>query len=490
MLSDRENEVHLMIWEFDIMARPAAGDPPALPSPLTSETLLTGIERDLQTLIADLGDPSPPAPGPGRPTVLPALALWSGLLVCVLHGFSAQLALWRLLAVRGVWGQRFTVGRGAIYDRLERGTTAGLETLFARISQVLHDRLTPYVDTTLAPFATEVVALDETVLEKALKILPAYREKQGRALLPGKLATVFDLRRQQWCRAQMIEDVNEREQLHARDLVAGVPAKSLILCDLGYFAFAWFDDLTHAGYWWISRLRRKVTYTPVHTFYKRNGIVDQLVWLGAYRADQAGEMVRLVQFSLENRTYTYLTNVLDPQQLSLRDIAGLYARRWDIELAFKLLKRELHLHLLWSAKPAVLAQQVWATLIIAQIVLALWVEIAGRAKVAVFDVSLPLVLEYAPLLAADGQDPIAVFVERGRFARFIRPSRRTRNRAPVIRARSIKPPPPDLVTSRPARYGTGQGSIPITPATAIDFSPPPRVAIDPCRRGRGTGGRA
>jgi hypothetical protein len=412
------------------------------------------------------------------------------MLVCVLRGFSTQLALWRLLTVQGLWGQRFEVGQGAIYDRLERGTTAPLEDLFVQLSQVLHERLASYVDHTLAPFAVEVVAMDEMILEKVLKLLPALRGKRGRALLPGKLATVFDLRRQQWCRAQVIEDVNEREQLHARDLVAGIPAKSLILFDLGYFAFAWFDDLTRAGYWWISRLRSKVTYTVVHTFYDQDGIVDQLVWLGAYRADQAGELVRLVCFPLGQTRHTYLTNVLDPTVLPVHEIAHLYARRWDIELAFKLLKRELKLHLLWSAKASVLAQQVWATLIIAQVLLAMWVEIAGRAEVDVFEVSLALLVEYAPRLAADGQDPIAVFVTRGEAAGFIRPSRRTTNRAPIIPPEALVPAPPDLVTSRPARYATGQGSIPITPALAIDFSPPPRVPIEARRRGRGTGGRA
>jgi len=466
-------------------------EPPVLPASLSDHTgLLNGIETELHTLIEELEPPPSAARGRGALPVLPAMALWAGMLVCVLRGFSTQLALWRLLAVHGLWGRRFEIGKGAIYDRLERGTAVPLEGLFVRLSQVLHGRLAPYVDHTLAPFATEVVAIDETVLEKVLKLLPALREKRGRALLPGKLATVFDLRRQQWCRAQVIEDVDEREQLHARDLVAGIPAKSLILFDLGYFAFAWFDDLTRAGYWWISRLRSKVTYTVVHTFYDQDGVVDQLVWLGAYRADQAGELVRLVTFPLGKATHTYLTNVLDPAVLPLHEIARLYARRWDIELAFKLLKRELKLHLLWSAKPSVLAQQVWATLIIAQVLLAMWVEIAGRAEVEVFDVSLALLVEYAPKLAADGQDPIEVFVTRGRFAGFIRPSRRTRNQAPVIPPEAIIPAPPDLLTSRPARYGTGQGSIPVTPAARIDFSPPPRVPIDPSRRGRGTGGRA
>jgi hypothetical protein len=51
--------------------------------------------------------------------------------------------------------------------------------------------------------------------------------------------------------------------------------------------------------------------------------------------------------------YQYITSVLDPQKLSILDIARVYARRWDIELAFKLVKRYLRLHMLWSAKKVV-----------------------------------------------------------------------------------------------------------------------------------------
>lgn len=466
-------------------------DPPVLPAALNaSPRLLASLDAQLQTLVAELEPPPPAARGRGALPILPACALWTGMLVCVLRGFSSQLALWRLLAVHGLWGRTFEITPSAVYDRLERGTTVHLEALFVQVTTLLHARLAPYADATLAPFATEVVAIDETVLERALTLLPALRGKRGRALLPGKLATVFTLRQQQFVRAQVIEDVNEREQLHARDLVAGIPVKSLLLFDLGYYAFAWFDDLTRANYWWVSRQRRKVSSTVVHTFYDRDGITDQLVWLGAYRTDQAGEMARMVTFPLGQVMHTYLTNVLDPTILPLHEIARLYARRWDIELAFKLLKRDLKLHLLWSAKPSVLAQQVWASMIIAQIILAMWVEIAGRAEVNVFEVSLALVVEYAPILAAEGQDPIAVFVTRGRFARFIRASRRTENHAPVLPPDVLIPAPPDLVTSRPARYATGQGSIPIIPAQTLDFSPPPRTPVDPLRRGRGTGGRS
>ncbi|HZU11939.1 MAG TPA: hypothetical protein VFB58_03795 [Chloroflexota bacterium] len=68
---------------------------------------------------------------------------------------------------------------------------------------------------------------------------------------------------------------------------------------------------------------------------------------------------------------------------------------------------------------------------------------------------------------------MVVFGEQGRFAQFSWLSRRTQNRGPVIPPEMLCPVPPDLVISRPARYPTGQGRLPLTPATAIDVSSPP-----------------
>ena len=115
-------------------------------------------------------------------------------------------------------------------------------------------------------------------------------------------------------------------------------------------------------------------------------------------------------------------------------------------------KEHLNRHLLWSAKPVVIMQQVWAVLIIAQILQALRLEIAWRAGVDPFEVSIALLVEYAPQYAAEGRDPVEIFVERGRFLRFIRPSRRTKIEAPSIPEGAMTPLPPDLVLIRQPRY--------------------------------------
>ena len=227
---------------------------------------------------------------------------------------------------------------------------------------------------------------------------------------------------------------------------------TLILADLGYFGFARFDALTDRGFRRIARLRAKTSFTVLPRFYDDGRTFDGLVWPGAHRADRAKHAVRPVRFRVGPATSSYLTNVTDPALLPIREIARLYARRWDIELAFKLIERHPGLHLLWSAKGVVILQQVRAVLIIARIRQALRLEVAGRAGVDPFEVSPPPLVEYRPRYAHEGRDPVALFVEPGRALGFIRPSRRTVIHAPAPPPDRLTPAPPDLVLVRTPRY--------------------------------------
>lgn len=418
-------------------------------------TRLNDIERFLMEMVQQLEPIDKGGGTRGRPRVLPAMCLWVGLLVCVLRGMSSQLAVWRQLSSLSLWHYpHFAVSDQAVYKRLAQAGTGDLERLFAQISTVLRSRLAPYAQTRLAPFAAAVVALDTTMLDPVARRLPSLREvKDGdRQLLPGKLAGVFDIRYQQWLHVRHLPDPDENDKVSARALLAEVPPGALVLADLGYFGFKWFDELTDSGYYWLSRLRRKTSYEVVHTFYQSGETFDGIVFLGAYRADRARHAVRLVTYRQGATLHRYITNVLQPKRFPLPDIATLYARRWDFELAVKLLKRELNLHLLWSAKTEVILQQVWAALIIAQVLHALQLEIAGRAGVDPFDVSLPLMVHYLPRWSYTGQDIVSVFVEQGRQARFIRPSRRIRPLTPWIDPGALDPLPPDTILVRIPRY--------------------------------------
>src|SRR6266566_7421945 len=160
-------------------------------------------------------------------------------------------------------------------------------------------------------------------------------------------------------------------------------------------------------------------------------ILDALVWLGSKHGPHAGRAVRLVRFGDGKELRCYLSNVLDPRQLSMEDIARLSARRWDIELAFLTLKDYLNLHHWWSSKLVLVLQQIWAVLIIAHLLQSLRLEIAAQAGVDPFDVSLPLLVKYVPRWILRKQSLIDEVLTHGRDLGFIRPSSRLQGAGPL-----------------------------------------------------------
>lgn len=400
------------------------------------------LEATLRDLLGDpdpARSPFPGAPPRGRPPILPATLLWAGLLVCILRGFSAQLQLWRLLTLQGLWRfPKVEVTDMAIYKRLERTRPTAMQAFFVQVTQAVQERFAAeYAQraaTRLAAFAPAIVALDHTKLDPVLRKLKVLRAVPAGALelLPGALACLFDVRSQQWRKVVFQPEGQHNVKFGVEALLEGLVPGTLLLFDLGYFSFPWFDQLTASGYYWISRCREKTTWEVLHTFCDHSfapgsrhqiRLVDRLIYLGAYRADRAAHPVRLIEISTPNGTYRYLTNLLDPRQLPAAHVAALYRRRWTIEGAFNLLKTQLGLHLLWSGHPNVLLQQVFGTLIVAQVALALRTEVAQQANCDLEEVSLPLLLQWLPVLAEGGRDPLAEFVKHGRRVGFIRPFR-------------------------------------------------------------------
>ncbi len=248
-------------------------------------------------------------------------------------------------------------------------------------------------------------------------------------------------------------------------LLSGLARGSLILEDLGYFSFPWFDYLTELGYFWISRVKARTSYTVQQVFYQdaANGVLDALVWLGAYRADRAAYAVRLVQYQYQGISYQYFTNVLDPAQLPLLEVAQLYARRWDIELAFKTLKREVGLALWWGASPDLVLIQLWLALILAQVLHALQLAVAQQAGVEPFDVSMHLLVEQLAFSRAKGSPLLNLLVERGRFLGVIRPSSRRHVQVPAIEPEHIRSRFEGAPAPRLARYAQRNGHGPRQP---------------------------
>jgi hypothetical protein len=413
---------------------------PAWPKP-NEKQLLQVFEQSCRDLCG------PAKRRAGRPAAVSWSHLCLAIMLCFLRGWNAQLEVWRLIVSERVGSfAPVQVSDQAIYNRIERAATS-LYWLFEQVSAWLQTRLAPWEDRRLAPWAKAVYAVDASTLDRLGRFLPWLRTlaEGNPSLLAGQISALFDVRCQQWVRLDWWRDARDNCKEHVLTLVEHVQAGALLLFDRGYLSFAFFDVLSARGIWWISRYANQVSYHVSHVCYQADGVFDAIIYLGTNPANQAKYPVRLIQFWLHGRHYRYLTNVLDPQRLPLAEVVGLYARRWDIELAFRVLKDHLNLHHLWSAKPQVVQVQLWCCLILAQVYHALQVEIAGQAGVEVFEVSLDLLVRLTPGWLSRGLTPLEHAVRFGRDLGLIRPSTRHRIEVPWIDPSWVVPPPPQAV---------------------------------------------
>jgi hypothetical protein len=415
---------------------------------------IQSVETFLASIVQDFHVNQPSSQTAGRPQILTTLCLLSGVLSAIIHGLDSILSIWRMVSKEGFWHFRpLGISDEAVYKRLEKEGTKPLEDLFIHITSVLQKRIAPYLENKMAPFAKMIVALDETTLDKVSKKLPALKKKKSDEVhLPGKISALFDIRAQQWVRFLFTNKAEENDKVLARDTIQGLPLGSLILADLGYFGFKWFDELTASGYFWISRCRAKTSYKIMHIFYEKDNIFDGLVWLGAHRADKAGKMVRLIKYKAKTASFEYITNVREPEKLTIKDISEIYGRRWDIEIAFNLLKTHLKMNFIWSAKEQIWKQQVIGVMIISQILQAFRVEIAGKAKVDIYDVSIGVMIEMIPRYTRRNKNFIEEIVREGREMKIIRESRRVKREIPEIEPAEWKALPEGFVMEREPRY--------------------------------------
>jgi hypothetical protein len=423
----------------------------------------------LQTFILDLL-----APGTqhtraitrrGRPAHLSNAFLSLALLWCVLDGWVSQLDLWRLISSFGLPGfAPVSVCDQAVYKRLGNKGLTLMQTLCAQVTQQLFELSAPFEDRSLAPFASEVIALDESILDPKKRWTNDLRDVPtgSKDLLAGRLSCLFDIRRQCWRRIEFLRSAKANCQVHAKEMIKDLPTKTLLLFDLGYYNFEWFDGLTRSDFWWISRVRSNSSWKLMHVLVQRDGYSEALVFLGAHRRDQSAYLVRLIRIRYRGKWYSWMTNVTDPKQMSGAEVAMMYARRWDVELGFRLLKDHLGLRLLWSAKDEVIGAQIWALVTLSQVLHRLQLDVAKQAGVQTFDVSLELLLRYLSRLdhQAIVQDKglLEWIVERGPSMGIIRPSTRTSIQAPKIAWQEIILPPPDLVWIREPRYSHHEGA--------------------------------
>ena len=295
-----------------------------------------------------------------------------------------------------LWQEPLTVSAQAISQRLRRLPAALFGELLHELLPTFQARAQartrplPAVLARLGPRYPQIWAVDVTVLEAVFKKVGGLREAPG-VVLGGALAGVLDvvtkLPVQLWYEAEAAGN----EQRFFDRLAAVLPAGALVFFDRGFWTFGWFDRLTDRGVAFVTRLRAKTAYTVTEVLGESEAVRDQLIRVGQYRSSPATHPLRLVEVCWGGVWHAYITNVLDPTALTVAEIVDGYARRWEIEEAFLIVKRLLGLSYLWTGAANGVALQCWATLLLYAVVLDLSDAVAQELDLPLDALSLEMV---------------------------------------------------------------------------------------------------
>ncbi len=166
---------------------------------------------------------------------------------------------------------------------------------------------------------------------------------------------------------------------------------SVAYFDLGFFKFAWFDAFTQQQKFFVTRQREKTSDQALRLLSSGTHYRDEIILLGKYRSPACDYPVRLVSVLWGTTWYRYLTNVLDPQQLSAQQVCDLYRRCWRVEDAFALTKRLLGFAYLWVGDSNGVQIQIYATWILYAVLNDLCAQVSVALQQPLEKISLEMV---------------------------------------------------------------------------------------------------
>jgi hypothetical protein len=240
------------------------------------------------------------------------------------------------------------------------------------------------------------------------------------------------------------------ELTYAAELWPVVPDRSLCILDRGFFVASILNQQTSYGAdrHWLTRARTTTKWTVVETFGPNDWVVDIQVDRSSRRADPSlPEFLRVRALRYERngfRPQTLLTSMLDSKRFPAKEIVALYHERWEIELGYDEVKSVMldRLEAIRSKSPIGVAQELWATALMYNLVRLEMERIASQANVAPTRISFVMALMLIHdewgwcAVASPGAIPRHLRELRADVVRFVLPPRRPKRIYP--RAVKIK----------------------------------------------------
>lgn len=301
----------------------------------------------------------------------------------------------RVLELEGLmWVEMTKVSKQALSQRLNSLPAH----LFGKLcEQVMATLAAKRSARELAPAWTSVAAKfpaiwigDASTLEAVKKHFGQLQEKTG-SVLAGKMLMVVEAFTHTPVAVWYEADAKKNETLWWQALLERLPHGGLLIVDMGFYGFEWFDSLTNAGKYVLTRQKSKVKYQVVRVLSSGSHYKDEIIQMGLHHTNPCRHPMRQVSVLWGKNWYHYLTNVLDAQQLSAQEVCDLYRRRWRIEDAFLLTKRLLGLSYLWVGGTNGVQMQIYATWIFYAVLNDLSADVAIALQQPLERISLEMV---------------------------------------------------------------------------------------------------
>ena len=285
---------------------------------------------------------------------------------------------------------------------------------------------------------------DGSTLEQIRKNMKISKEEKSK--LGGKIMMVVEAFTQRPVTLWYTENDKSNDKIWCEELAAKLPENGLMLVDMGFFSFAWFDLLTEAKKFFLTRFRAGTSYQTKQVLSQGSHYKDEIIIMGAYRSNPCKHPVRLVSVLWGTTWYQYLTNVLSPEQLSADEICDLYRRRWTIEEAFLLTKRLLGLAYLWVGNKNGVQIQIICTLIFYTVLNQLVGEVAIALNQPKEKISVEMVfrsLYYVAKAIARGEKPdtVSYLAERAKLFGLVKAERKRHREKAALNQQIWEPVP-------------------------------------------------
>jgi len=311
------------------------------------------------------------------------------------------------------------VSQQAVDQRLRTLPAELFATLWARMLPELHERATARTRP-ISPLLCRlqmhfprIWAVDASTLEELFTKVGSLRGRQG-TMLGGTMLALLDVVTRLPVQLWFDPDPHANEKRFLEHFEPWLRPGTLLLCDGGFYTFPFFDWLTETGVGFVIPARSLSAFQVQTTFHDTPHIRDRLIELGQYRSNPCRYSVRLIDVQIAGRWQRYLTNVLDPAQLSPLAVSELYGQRWRIEDAFLQVKRLLGLAYLWTGSVNGIQLQLWATWLLYAVLVDLADAVAEARQCPLSQISLEMLfrgLYHFTVAHAQGKarDPVAYF---------------------------------------------------------------------------------